>query len=165
MSPTKVTSSANTASSTNECFMKKPPVCPSSSVIRKNPRRETLERPDTQRRLCTDTGRICRSENGECTRTQLHRQPRRKTPADWRKEIYYRYWTNHAIRPAHFAIRSERYKLIFYYAKNLDMTDTENFDFTPAWDFYDLEEDPHENHNLYNDPKYAPIIRQMKKIY
>lgn len=86
-----------------------------------------------------------------------------KTPADWRKEIYYRYWTNHAIRPAHFAIRSERYKLIFYYAKNLDMTDTENFDFTPAWDFYDLEEDPHENHNLYNDPKYAPIIRQMKK--
>ena len=69
----------------------------------------------------------------------------------------------HAIRPAHFAIRSERYKLIFYYAKNLDMTDTENFDFTPAWDFYDLEEDPHENHNLYNDPKYAPIIRQMKK--
>ena len=37
------------------------------------------------------------------------------------------------------------------------MTDTENFDFTPAWDFYDLEEDPHENHNLYNDPKYAPI--------
>ena len=25
------------------------------------------------------------------------------TPTDWRKEIYYRYWTNHAIRPAHFA--------------------------------------------------------------
>ena len=43
------------------------------------------------------------------------------------------------------------------------MTDTENFDFTPAWDFYDLEEDTHEYHNLYNDPKYAPIIRQMKK--
>ena len=32
------------------------------------------------------------------------------------QEIYYRYWTNHAIRPAHFAIRSDRYKLIFYYA-------------------------------------------------
>lgn len=86
-----------------------------------------------------------------------------KTPADWRKEIYYRYWTNHAIRPAHFAIRSDRYKLIFYYARNLDMTDTENFDFTPAWDFYDLQNDPHENHNLYNDPKYASIIKQMKK--
>lgn len=34
------------------------------------------------------------------------------------QEIYYRYWTNHAIRPAHFAIRSDRYKLIFYYARN-----------------------------------------------
>ena len=45
----------------------------------------------------------------------------------------------------------------------ITLSDTENFDFTPAWDFYDLEEDPHENHNLYNDPKYAPIIRQMKK--
>ena len=52
-----------------------------------------------------------------------------KTPPDWRKEIYYRYWTNHAIRPAHFAIRSDRYKLIFYYAQNLDMTDTGNFEF------------------------------------
>ena len=79
------------------------------------------------------------------------------------QEIYYRYWTNHAIRPAHFAIRSDRYKLIFYYARNLDMTDTENFDFTPSWDFYDLQNDPHENHNAYNDPKYAPVIKQMKK--
>ena len=68
-----------------------------------------------------------------------------------------------AIRPAHFAIRSDRYKLIFYYARNLDMTDTENFDFTPSWDFYDLQNDPHENHNAYNDPKYAPVIKQMKK--
>ena len=75
------------------------------------------------------------------------------------QEIYYRYWTNHAIRPAHFAIRSDRYKLIFYYARNLDMTDTENFDFTPSWDFYDLQNDPHENHNAYNDPKYAPVIK------
>ena len=62
-----------------------------------------------------------------------------------------------------FAIRSDRYKLIFYYARNLDMTDTENFDFTPSWDFYDLQNDPHENHNAYNDPKYAPVIKQMKK--
>lgn len=43
------------------------------------------------------------------------------------------------------------------------MTDTENFDFTPSWDFYDLQNDPHENHNAYNDPKYAPVIKQMKK--
>ena len=39
----------------------------------------------------------------------------------------------------------------------------QNFDFTPSWDFYDLQNDPHENHNAYNDPKYAPVIKQMKK--
>ena len=85
------------------------------------------------------------------------------TPKDWRKEIYYRYWTNHAIRPAHFGIRSDRYKLIFYYGQNLDMMDTQDFSFTPCWDFYDLQKDPKENHNAYNDKEYAPIIKKMKE--
>ena len=85
------------------------------------------------------------------------------TPDNWRKSIYYRYWTNHAIRPAHMAVRDDRYKLIFYYGRGLDMTDQEKFDFTPAWDFYDLKKDPHEDHNVYDDPQYAPAIRKMKK--
>lgn len=86
-----------------------------------------------------------------------------KTPKDWRKSVYYRYWTNHAIRPAHMAVRTDRYKLIYYYGKNLDMTDTENFDFTPSWDFYDLQKDPHEDHNAYSDKEYQPVIRQLKQ--
>lgn len=85
------------------------------------------------------------------------------TPKDWRKSIYYRYWTNHAIRPAHMAVRTDRYKLIYYYGKNLDMTDTENFDFTPSWDFYDLQKDPHEDHNAYSDKEYQPVIKQLKQ--
>lgn len=85
------------------------------------------------------------------------------TPRDWRRAVYYRYWTNHAIRPAHMAVRTDRYKLIFYYGLNLDMTDTQVFDFTPAWDFYDLAKDPHEDHNAIDDPQYAPVIRQMKR--
>ncbi len=32
----------------------------------------------------------------------------------------------------------------------------------PAWEFYDLEKDPMENHNAYNDPVYAEIIKVMK---
>lgn len=36
-----------------------------------------------------------------------------KTPKDWRKSIYYHYWTQHDIRPAHIGVRNERYKLIF----------------------------------------------------
>lgn len=86
-----------------------------------------------------------------------------KTAANWRKEIYYRYWTNHAIRPAHLGIRSDRYKLIFYYGNRLNMTDSEDIRIPPSWDFYDLLHDPHENHNVYSAPEYAPIIKQMKQ--
>lgn len=43
------------------------------------------------------------------------------------------------------------------------MTDTEDFSFVPCWDFYDLQKDPKENHNAYNDREYAPIIKQMKQ--
>lgn len=85
-----------------------------------------------------------------------------ETPDNRRKEIYYRYWTNHAIRPAHIGIRTDRYKLIFYYGLNLNMTDTENFDFTPSWDFYDLQKDPKEDNNAYHDKEYAPVIKKLK---
>ena len=33
---------------------------------------------------------------------------------------------------------------------------------TPAWEFYDLLEDPHENKNAYDNPKYLEIIEEMK---
>lgn len=85
------------------------------------------------------------------------------TPKNWRKSIYYRYWTNHAIRPAHMAVRTDRYKLIYYYGKNLGMSDTENFEYTPSWDFYDLQKDPHEDHNAYGDKEYQPVIKQLKQ--
>ncbi|NCC10513.1 MAG: DUF4976 domain-containing protein [Bacteroidia bacterium] len=84
------------------------------------------------------------------------------TPKTWRKEIYYRYWTNHAVRPAHLGIRTDRYKLILYYGKRLGRTDSDDFQFEPKWDFYDLLKDPHEDHNCYHDKAYAPIIREMK---
>ena len=32
----------------------------------------------------------------------------------------------------------------------------------PAWEFYDLQKDPGENHNAYDDPEYAQIISEMK---
>ena len=30
-------------------------------------------------------------------------------------------------------------------------------------ELYDLQEDPYEDHNAYNDPQYQNIIKQMKK--
>lgn len=85
-----------------------------------------------------------------------------KTPKDWRKDIYYRYWTQEKIRPAHIGVRNDRYKLMFLYGDKLNMTGSENYISQPSWEFYDLKEDPHEDHNAYNDAKYAAIIRQMK---
>jgi hypothetical protein len=32
----------------------------------------------------------------------------------------------------------------------------------PAWEFYDLDIDPQENHNAYQDAEYADIIETMK---
>lgn len=87
---------------------------------------------------------------------------RGETPADWRREIYYRYWTNHDIRPAHMAIRTDRYKLIFYYGHPLDMTDSYPIDYTPSWDLYDLKEDPGENRNVYGQERYAPVVKRLK---
>lgn len=84
------------------------------------------------------------------------------TPKDWRKEIYYRYWTHHANRPAHMGIRGDRYKLIYFYADPLQMTGSEKKKGTAAWEFYDLQSDPHENRNVYSDPQYQEVIGKMK---
>ena len=84
------------------------------------------------------------------------------TPADWRKEIYYRYWTNHDIRPSHMAVRTDRYKLIFYYGMPLNMTDSYATDFTPSWDLYDLQADPYEDRNVYGEKQYEPIVKKLK---
>ena len=86
-----------------------------------------------------------------------------KTPSDWRKSIYYRYWTQYKIRPAHIGVRNDRYKLMFLYGDKLNMKGSEDYVSQPSWEFYDLQKDPKENHNAYHDKEYAEIIRQMKK--
>jgi len=84
------------------------------------------------------------------------------TPSDWRKSIYYRYWTHHDIRPAHLGIRNDRYKLIFLYGDRLNTTGSSEKSTVPTWEFYDLQNDPYENKNRYKDPAYKAIINQMK---
>jgi len=82
-------------------------------------------------------------------------------PDDWRRYTYYRYWMHlaHNLQvPAHFGIRSERYKLIFFYGCT-----TKGKKQTPvAWEFYDLEKDPDEMYNQYASPEYASVIANMK---
>ncbi len=85
------------------------------------------------------------------------------TPADWRKEMYYRYWTQHTIRPAHLGIRNHQYKLMFLYGDRLNTTGSEDKSNTPAWEFYDLSIDLYENKNRYAESQYADIISRLKK--
>lgn len=85
------------------------------------------------------------------------------TPKDWRQSMYYRYWTQHANRPAHFGIRTDRYKLMFLYGDPLEMTGSEAQSVAPAWEFHDLQADPHEDRNDYDNPAYSDIIKQLKQ--
>ncbi len=61
-----------------------------------------------------------------------------------------------------YGIRTDRYKLIFYYGESLGMTGTKNESRTPEWELYDLKEDPMEMKNLYNDPSKKALIKELK---
>ena len=84
------------------------------------------------------------------------------TPKDWRKSIYYRYWTQHEIRPAHIGVRTDRYKLMFIYGDKLHTKGSSDYISEPSWEFYDLKEDPKEDNNAYYVKKYSKIIKEMK---
>lgn len=66
----------------------------------------------------------------------------------------------HNLRvPAHFGIRTERYKLIFFYG----CTPAGGQRTPVAWEFYDLQEDPLEMHNDYTSPDYVDVIAGLKQ--
>jgi len=65
------------------------------------------------------------------------------TPQDWRKDMYYRYFSNSPERPAHFGLRTDRYKLIKYDG----LTGPESKD---KWELYDLSIDPREQENIHD---------------
>ena len=84
------------------------------------------------------------------------------TPRGWRTSMYYRYWEHSTDRPAHFGIRTDKYKLIFYYGQPLGMNGASKETTTPAWEFYDIQKDPLELHNAINDQQYQKIIKNLK---
>ena len=85
------------------------------------------------------------------------------TPDSWRTRMYYRYWLHQRQRPAHLGIRTERYKLIYYYGLPLGLPGTHPETTEPAWEFFDLQNDPHEDHNVYAEPQHAEIIAKLKR--
>lgn len=83
------------------------------------------------------------------------------TPKDWRTDMYYRYWLHSGGRPAHYGIRTQQYKLIFYYGMALPVAAHYGKNTTPSWEFYDLHKDPNEFYNQYKNPEYKGIITQL----
>jgi arylsulfatase A-like enzyme len=73
-------------------------------------------------------------------------------PADWRKEHYYHYYEYPAVHSVkrHYGISTDRYILIHYYY-DID-----------EWELYDLQKDPEELKNVYNDAAYAEIRNDLK---
>ncbi len=71
-------------------------------------------------------------------------------PTDWRTSFYYHYYEFPAVHSVrrHYGVRDQRYKLIHFY--NID-----------EWEFYDLEQDPIEMRNAFDDPQYAPTIGRL----
>ncbi|HWQ54351.1 MAG TPA: sulfatase [Bryobacteraceae bacterium] len=88
-----------------------------------------------------------------------------RTPADWRRAMYYRYWMHndrdHAV-PAHYGVRTRDYKLIYYYGKPLGMKGAQEPATEPEWELYDLRKDPREMKNLYHDPAYRNVVDRMR---
>lgn len=78
---------------------------------------------------------------------------RGESPREWREDMYYRYYDfpGDCETYAHFGVRTPRYKLIYYYDPG-----------PGEWELFDLEADPREVRNVYGEPGYANITRDMK---
>ena len=84
-----------------------------------------------------------------------------REPKDWKQAAYYRYWMHlaHHFNPAHVGIRTKTHKLIFYYG----CTYTGGNQSPPAWELYDLVEDPQESVNQYDNPAYTSVVTALKQ--
>ncbi|ANQ52625.2 sulfatase [Flammeovirga sp. MY04] len=72
---------------------------------------------------------------------------------EWTREaVYYHYYAYPAYHMVkkHYAIVKKDYKLIHFY------------DDVDEWELYDRQKDPNEMNSVYNDHKYADIVKELK---
>jgi len=86
--------------------------------------------------------------HGQSFRTLL----RGSTPDDWRDQIYYHYYEGYDV-PEQYGVRTKTHKLVCY----------SEFKNTKYWELFDLINDPLEMDNVYSNPTYSDILKDLKK--
>ncbi len=75
------------------------------------------------------------------------------TPDDWRKGFYYHYYERpgpHNVA-RQYGVITDRYKLVHFYEPEF-----------AYWEMFDLNSDPHEMKDVFNDPSYAETRKQLE---
>ncbi|MCD7976982.1 MAG: sulfatase [Tannerellaceae bacterium] len=80
-------------------------------------------------------------------------------PSDWREYLYYHYYDYPAVHQVrrHDGVRDECYKLIHFYGEGAGNDTNINCN-----ELYDLQADPTEIKNRYNDPQYAEVVTRLQ---
>jgi arylsulfatase A-like enzyme len=72
-------------------------------------------------------------------------------PPAWDRDLYYHFYENPGFHGVarHYGIRTERYKLVYYYQND-------------EWELFDLVTDPADQVNLYGKPGYSKITKDLQ---
>ncbi len=72
-------------------------------------------------------------------------------PSNWRQSMYYRYYHDPGDHhtAAHYGVRTMTHKLVHYWKTN-------------AWELFDLQADPQEQHNLIDEPAQQNRVKELK---
>lgn len=136
--------------------------CPSRIPAREEPLTQIVTNVDFAQTILDAAG-IAPHERmqGVSIWPQLTEDPHAPT----REAMYYRYFENDDINHhafAHYGIRTEHHKLIYFYNDGLGLPGSSPHTYPPEWEMYDLHADPHELRNIYHDPAHHELREQLK---
>ena len=93
---------------------------------------------------------------------------RGQTPADWQQVAYHRYWMHNDIihnAYAHYGVRDQRYKLIYWYNQDLGVPGARPSEGVEAeWELFDCVEDPLELFNVWGEERYREVRKTMVRL-
>jgi len=87
------------------------------------------------------------------------------TPTDWQQVVYHRYWmhkdeSHNAF--AHYGIRNQHYKLIYWYNDDLGQPGANpSIDEQPEWELFDCIADPLELFNVFDHKDFVQVRAEM----